>query len=144
MFLLLKLIFIQNMLVHFLANKPQSEFQCSRFYQFTSLMWEWQTFRSSCTSIIYYHFNNFRLEVLGNNGFMSLFSQKSWCNYFSWICVCTSSGSSWEAAHILSEPGVELWLNKPFSFVQISRLGSSSFSSLSLDLALHLPPGLST
>lgn len=59
-------------------------------------------------------------------------------------CVCDSSGASREAPHVLSEPGVEFGLRQLSGFVCINRLGSPALSSPGLDLALHLPSGLSS
>lgn len=58
------------------------------------------------------------------------------------MCVCVLSGASREAAHVLCEPGVEFRLNRLHGLVHISRLGSPALGPLSLDLTLHLPPGL--
>lgn len=60
------------------------------------------------------------------------------------LSVCVLSGASREAAHVLSEPGVEFWLNQLSGLVQIGRLGSPALRPLGLDLTLHLPPGLGT
>lgn len=62
------------------------------------------------------------------------------------VCVCIHvlSGASREAAHVLSEPGVELRLNQLPGLVQVSRLSPAALSSLCLDLTRHLPPCLST
>lgn len=67
-----------------------------------------------------------------------------WCKYIFCVCVCVLSGASREAAHVLCEPGVKLRNNQRSSFVHVGRLGSPTVGPLRLDLALHLPPGLST
>ncbi len=56
--------------------------------------------------------------------------------------VCVLSRARREAAHVLGEPGVEFRLNHLSGLVHVSRLGSPALGPLSLDLTLHLPPGL--
>ena len=58
------------------------------------------------------------------------------------VCVRVLSGADGEAAHVLSQPRVELWLDNLPGLARLSRSGSAALGPLGLDLTLHLAPGL--